>query len=92
MEFEWDPRKAALNLRRRGVSLREAATVFGDPLSVTAPDPDHPLEENRYVVIGQSYRRRLPIVSHTERGDRIRLISARELTRWEREAYEEDSI
>jgi len=90
MEFEWDPEKAAKNHRRHEVSFIEAATVFSDPLSITAPDPDHSLEENRYLTVGQSYRLRLLIVSHTEQGDRIRIISARELTRAEREAYEEE--
>jgi len=90
MEFEWDPEKAAKNHRRHKVSFIEAATVFSDPLSITAPDPDHSLEENRYLTVGQSYRLRLLIVSHTEQGDRIRIISARELTRAEREAYEEE--
>jgi len=90
VEFEWDPKKAALNLKRHGVSFQEAATVFGDPLSITAPDPDHSVEENRSIIVGQSHRGRLLIVSHTERGDRIRIISARELTRKERKAYEEE--
>ena len=89
MEFEWDPKKAALNLKRHGVSFQEAATVFGDPLSITVLDPDHSFEENRYIIVGQSHRGRLLIVSYTERGDRIRIISARELTRQERKAYEE---
>ena len=90
MVFEWDPKKAAINLRRHKVSFQEAATVFSDPLSITVPDPDHSTEENRYLIIGQSHRRRLLIVSHAEQDDRIRIISARELTRTEREAYEEE--
>jgi uncharacterized DUF497 family protein len=92
MDFEWDPKKAALNLQRHGVSFQEAATVFGDPLSITAPDPDHSFGESRYIIVGQSHRGRRLIVSHTERGDRIRIISARELTRKETKAYEEDFI
>jgi hypothetical protein len=92
MEFEWDPKKAALNLKQHGVSFQEATTVFGDPLSITAPDPDHSSEENRCIIVGQSHRGRLLIVSHTERGDRIRIISARELTRKERRAYEEEDF
>ena len=91
MEFEWDPKKAAKNLRKHEVSFDEAATVFGDPLGTTVPDPDHSLAENRYITVGMSRRRRLVIVAHTERGERIRIISARALTRAEREAYEEET-
>lgn len=90
MEFEWDPAKATKNLRKHGVSFAEAATVFGETSSVTAPDPDHSFGEDRYITIGRSDRDRLLLVAHTERGDRIRIISARELTRSEREAYEEE--
>ena len=89
MIFEWNPQKATLNLRRHRVSFKEAATVFNDPLSVTVHDPDHSMDENRYLLIGQSYHNRLLIVSHAEQGDHIRIISARELTLTEREAYEE---
>lgn len=89
MEFEWDPKKAALNLRKHRISFDEAATVFGDLLSTTVHDPDHSLEEDRYITIGMSGRRRVLMVSHTESGERIRIISARVLTRAEREAYEE---
>ena len=91
MEFEWDPRKAAKNLRNHRVSFNEAATVFGDPLGTTVPDPDHSLTEDRYITVGMSSRRRLVMVAHTERGERIRIISARGLTRAEREAYEEET-
>jgi uncharacterized DUF497 family protein len=89
MEFEWDPRKAAQNLRKHKVSFSEATTVFGDDLSTTVYDPDHSLDEDRYITIGWSNRRRLLIVAYTERGDRIRIISARELTHAERKAYED---
>lgn len=89
MEIEWDPRKAESNLRKHRVSFAEAATVLRDPLSATVPDPDHSSEEERYLTVGRSLRRRLLIVSHTERGDRTRIISARELTHAEKEAYEE---
>ncbi len=89
MEFEWDPQKAAKNLRKHKVSFTEAATVFDDPLSVTVVDPDHSAEEDRFIIVGQSYRRHLLIVSFAERGERIRIISARELTPAERKAYEE---
>ncbi|HLO16560.1 MAG TPA: BrnT family toxin [Anaerolineales bacterium] len=89
MEFEWDPRKAKTNLRKHGVSFAEAATIFGDELAMTVPDPDHSDDEDRYITIGWSDRRRLLIVSHTDRRDRIRIISARELTKAERKEYEE---
>lgn len=92
MDFEWDPKKAAANLRKHGVSFYEAATVMMDGLSVTFPDPDHSQVEERYITIGTSSRQRLLMVAHTDRGDRVRLISARELTRAEREAYEKEIL
>lgn len=89
LTFEWDPVKAAKNFRRRQISFAEAATVFEDPLSATVNDPDHSDEEDRFLIFGWSNRNRLLVVSFTERGERIRLISARELTPEERRAYEE---
>jgi uncharacterized protein len=89
MEFEWDASKAASNLKRHNVSFGEAATVFGDSLSATVADPDHSMDEDRYITIGISDRGRLLMVAHAERGDRIRIISARELTPRERAQYEE---
>jgi uncharacterized DUF497 family protein len=91
MEFEWDARKAETNMQKHGVSFTEAATVFGDELAITVPDPDHSKNEDRYITIGSSNQRRLLMVSHTDRGDRIRIISARELTKTERKAYEEEN-
>jgi uncharacterized DUF497 family protein len=88
MEFEWDPRKARINLRKHGVSFTEAGTIFGDDLAITVSDPDHSDNEDRYITIGWSDQHRLLIVSHTDRGDRIRIISARELTKAERKEYE----
>lgn len=90
MDFEWDPRKAETNLRKHGVPFTEAGTVFGDELAITVPDPDHSDDEDRFITIGWSNRHRLLMISHTDRGDRIRIISARELTRNERKAYEEE--
>ena len=90
MDFEWDPNKAEINLRKHGVSFAEAGTVFGDELAITVPDPDHSDDENRYITVGWSNRRRLLIVSHTDRDDKIRIISARELTPRERKTYEEE--
>jgi uncharacterized DUF497 family protein len=89
LQVEWDPAKAESNVSKHGVTFSEAATVFRDPLSATAPDPDHSDEEERWLIIGESESGRLLIVAHTERGDTIRIISARELTRAERRAYAE---
>jgi uncharacterized protein len=89
MKFEWDETKAARNLSKHGVLFEEAKSVFDDPLYVDFYDPDHSDEEERYLIIGESNRGRLLIVSYTERGDLIRLISARVVTRTERETYEE---
>jgi len=87
--FEWDKEKAMRNLRKHGVSFEEAATVFGDPLSVTYFDPDHSLAENRYLIAGISRSRRLLIKAHTDRGENIRIISARPATQQERKQFEE---
>jgi uncharacterized DUF497 family protein len=89
VELEWDSSKALQNLRKHGVSFSEAATALGDPLSETAHDPAHSEDEDRYLTVGRSAQRRLLLVAHTERGNRFRIISARELTRAERKAYEE---
>jgi uncharacterized DUF497 family protein len=89
MEFEWDEEKAAANLAKHGISFEEAKTVFDDPLYVDFYDPDHSVDEHRYIIIGESRQRRLLIVSYMERDDVVRLISGREVTRSERETYEE---
>ncbi len=89
LSFEWDARKAKSNLAKHGVSFEEASTVFGDPWSLTIPDPVHSLVEERAVVLGQSHRQKLLVVVHTERGDNIRIISARPAGRRERKTYEE---
>lgn len=89
MKFEWDENKAAKNLSKHGVSFQEAETVFNDPLYIDFYDPDHSIDEQRYLIVGQSNKGRLLIVSYTERKDSIRLISARVVTRTEREAYEQ---
>ena len=89
MDYEWNPEKATRNLERHGVSFEEAATVFDDPLYVDFYDPDHSVEEHRYISIGSSREGRLLLVSFTERGSVIRIISAREPTAAERKAYEQ---
>lgn len=89
MRFEWDPQKASLNLQNHGVSFENAASVFGDPLAATIPDPDHSTDELRFVTIGVTLAQRLLVVFHTDRADRIRIISARPATRAEKKKYEE---
>jgi hypothetical protein len=89
MNFEWDEEKAEANLGKHGVSFSEARTVFDDPLYVDFYDPDHSYDEQRYIIIGRSQQGRLLLVSYTERGEGLRLISSREATPAERRAYEE---
>jgi uncharacterized DUF497 family protein len=88
--FEWDPVKAETNVRRHGVTFDEASTIFGDPLNLLMADPDHSLDEERYLLLGMSNRRRLLVVAFAERPPRTRLISARRATRQERRRYEEE--
>jgi len=89
LRFVWDRDKAAANLAKHGVSFNEAATAFGDPLSITIPDPDHSVGEERWLLLGLSTAGRLLVVAHTERGDEIRIITARPGTRRERHDHEE---
>ena len=89
MIVEWDNLKAAANLRKHGVSFGEAVTALEDALAVTYRDPDHSLQEFRFLTFGLSSSGRILVVAHTERGEAIRLISARSATRSERRAYEE---
>lgn len=89
MTFEWDPEKAEGNLEKHGISFEEAMSAFADLLSVTISDPDHSVEEQRYLLLGLSYRGLLLVVSHTERGQTIRIINARRADRREKRTYEE---
>lgn len=89
MEFEWDERKASTNARKHGVSFHEAATVFGDPLAITFPDPGHSENEHRFLTFGLSQSNRLLVVAHTDRGRKVRIISARLMIKYERKIYEE---
>ena len=91
LRFEWDPRKARLNLAKHKVSFPEALTAFADPRSLTIPDPDHSQDEERFLLLGLTDLARLVVVAHTEHEDVIRLISARLATRREHTRYEEDS-
>jgi uncharacterized DUF497 family protein len=89
MKIEWDAKKAKLNLKNHGVAFEEAATALSDPMAITGADPDHSTYEERYITFGVSARNRLLVVSHTEEGETIRLISARKASKGEREIYEE---
>ena len=91
MDFEWDPAKAEINRKKHRVEFSEATSVFADTLSITFADPDHSDEEDRFITMGMSDQGRLLIVSHTDRDDCIRLISARITNRRERKTYEEES-
>lgn len=92
LEFEWDSKKAAANLRKHGISFEEAATVFGDPLAAIFVDEVHSIRETREIIIGQSNRDRLMVVGFTERRERIRIISARRATLRERQNHEENPL
>jgi uncharacterized protein len=89
MEFEWDKQKAESNLSKHDISFEEAQTVFDDPLYVDFYDPDHSEDEHRYIIIGESSKSCILLISYTERGDKIRIISARPLTKQELKAYQE---
>jgi len=91
LSFEWDPIKAKRNVRVHGISFDEASTAFKDTLSLTIFDPLHSANEDRLILIGISHQNRLLVVVHTERGSKIRLISARKATKHERETYEENA-
>ena len=91
MHWTWDPEKAKANFEKHKVSFEAAATVFGDPQSVTIPDPAHSHAENRFIILGRSHDGKLLVVVHTERGDNIRIISARRAGRRERKSYEESN-
>ena len=88
--FEWDSKKAEANRKKHGVSFEEGVTAFGDPLSMNMSDPDHSESEQRFTVIGLSDRYRLLVVCYTEIEDNTRIVSARQATRFERKAYEEE--
>jgi len=89
--FEWDKNKAKRNIEIHGISFDEASTAFKDTLSLTIPDPLHSDEEDRFTLIGNSIQNRLLVIVHTERGDKIRIISARKATKKERNRYEENA-
>ena len=88
MAFEWDGKKASANILKHGVSFAEASSVFLDPLSATGDDPDHSIDQKRFVTFGMSSVGRLLVVAYTEQDNSIRIISARKATRSERNLYE----
>lgn len=87
--FEWDPKKASENVKKHGVTFDEASAVFQDPISITISDPAHSKDEERFVLLGCSHRHRLLVVVHIERGEHIRIISARAATKKEKLQYED---
>ena len=89
LRFEWDGRKAASNLKKHGVSFEEAATAFADPLSLTVADPDHSDHEDRFILLGLSFRGRFVVVAHSDHRGAVRIISARLAASRERMSYEE---
>jgi len=88
MQFEWDRDKASANLKKHRVSFDEAATIFYDPLAATFDDPDHSRQDRRFLTIGYSSNGRLLVVSHTERGDSLRIVNARPASAKERKRHE----
>ncbi len=87
LDFEWDPLKSRKNVKKHGVSFREGMTAFADRFSYTISDSEHFIEEYRFLLLGRSSSGNLLVISHTERGDRIRIISVRRATKQEREQY-----
>jgi len=92
LDFEWDQIKSRQNSKKHGISFREGATAFADSLSYTISDPEHSIGEHRFLLLGRSSSGRLLVISHTERGDRIRIINVRRATNRERKHYESNQI
>jgi len=90
LQFDWDPNKAASNEKKHGVGFPEAATAFGDPLSLTISDAEHSEDEARFILVGLTYRGRLVVVAHLELNEHVRIISARLATNAERRFYEQE--
>jgi len=88
MDFEWNVQKAKINVKKHDVSFEEVSSVFGDTLSITFPDPDHSIQEERYLIIGISNENRILVISHTYHSDTIRITSARQATKREQKFYE----
>jgi uncharacterized DUF497 family protein len=91
MHFEWDTKKAQSNQQKHQVPFEEAATVWTDPLALIAPDPEHSTIEEREWIIGESYKGRLLVVVYNQREETVRIISARPVTKRERQQYAEES-
>jgi uncharacterized protein len=88
LQFEWDDKKARANKRKHEITFEEASTIFGDPLSLTIPDPAHSIGEDRFITFGNSVKGKLIVVVHIEQNDIIRIISARKATNNEKKQYE----
>lgn len=88
LDFEWDEAKANANLKKHKISFEEAKTVFADPFSITVDDPKHSIDERRFVDLGAAASGKVLVVSYTQRGEKIRLISCRKATKTERKEYE----
>jgi len=88
LQFEWDNEKSVLNIKKHNVSFKEASTVFKDSFSLSFYDPNHSIEEDRYILIGISQNENFLVIAYTERNDKIRIISARKGNKKERESYE----
>lgn len=86
--FEWDPKKASTNCFKHEVTFEEASTIFSDNSSLTIDNPLHSLHEKRFITIGISAKGRVLVVVHTERGENIRIISARLASKKERKQYQ----
>jgi uncharacterized DUF497 family protein len=89
LRFEWDREKARQNSNKHGVSFGEASEVFGDALAANVEDTTHSTYENRFVIVGQTLKRKILLVVYSERGNSVRIISARTATRQEVRIYEE---
>ncbi len=90
MDFEWNHQKAEFNSQKHSITFDEASTVFGDTLSVTFPDLEHSIQEERYLIIGLSRKNRILVISHVYRNESIRIISARQATKREQKFYESE--
>ncbi|RLA16630.1 MAG: BrnT family toxin [Gammaproteobacteria bacterium] len=90
MDFEWNHQKAEFNSQKHGITFDEAFTVFGDTLSVTFPDLEHSIQEERYLIIGLSSKNKILVISHVYRNESIRIISARQATKREQKFYESE--
>ncbi len=88
MNFEWDENKNKLNQQKHGISFEEAKTIFDDSLALSFNVPDNSINEYKMITFGVSKIRKMLTVAHTQRNDKTRIISARLMTKHERNIYE----